>query len=158
MGSLERHQKNPFFLINWCKRAKVSFNLNSYKVNMKFLSADQKGFTLIELISVMIIMSVMASVAVRKLDLVTSAATDQVLQEAVKELNIRESLTWTNIKLSSTGWTNDGDIFSAMDTNLGADFVWTAGPAVSGGTLRFRTTAIALNRTSSTTSSMGCWE
>ena len=126
---------------------------------MKFCSADQKGFTLIELISVMIIMSVMASVAVKKLDLVTGTATDQVLQEAVKELNIRESLTWTNIKLSSTGWTNDGDVFSAMDTNLGADFVWTAGPAVSGGTLRFRSTAtVALNRISSTTSSMGSWE
>jgi prepilin-type N-terminal cleavage/methylation domain-containing protein len=125
---------------------------------MKLRSADQKGFTLIELISVMIIMSVMASVAVKKLDLVTGTATDQVLQEAVKELNIRESLTWTNIKLSATGWTNDGDIFSAMDTNLGADFVWTAGPAVSGGTLHFRSTTIALNRTFSTTSSMGSWE
>jgi prepilin-type N-terminal cleavage/methylation domain-containing protein len=126
---------------------------------MKFRIADQKGFTLIELISVMIIMSVMGSVAVKRLDLLSGTATDQIMQEAVKELNIRESLTWTNIKLSSTNWTNDADVFSAMDTNLGTEFVWTAGPNASGGTLRFRSTAtIALNRTSSTTSSMGSWE
>lgn len=123
----------------------------------KSYSFNQKGFTLIELISVMIILSVMASVSVKKLDLLSGTATNRAIQESVKELNVRESLTWTNIKLSNTGWTNDGDVFSAMDTNLGADFVWTAGPAASGGTLRFRTTTITLTRTPSTTSSMGSW-
>jgi prepilin-type N-terminal cleavage/methylation domain-containing protein len=118
---------------------------------------NQKGFTLIELISVMIIMSVMASVGVKRLDLLSGTATDQIMQEAVKELNIRESMTWTNIKLSSTNWTNDADVFSAMDTNLGAEFVWTAGPNASGGTLHFKTESIALNRTPSTTSSVGSW-
>ncbi len=98
---------------------------------MKFRSADQKGFTLIELISVMIIMSVTASVAVKKYDLVTGTATDRVLQEAVKELNVREHLTWIDIKLSSTNWTHDADVFSAMDTNVGAQFVWTPGPNAS---------------------------
>ncbi|UCG07288.1 MAG: prepilin-type N-terminal cleavage/methylation domain-containing protein [Desulfobacterales bacterium] len=123
----------------------------------KSYSFNQKGFTLIELISVMIILSVMASVSVKKLDLLSGTATNRAIQESVKELNIRESLTWTNIKLSNTGWTNDGDVFSAMDTNLGADFEWTTGPNASGGTLRFRTTTIALTRTPSTTSSMGSW-
>ena len=125
---------------------------------MKLRSANQKGFTLIELISVMIIMSVMASVAVKKLDLVTGTATDQVLQEAVKELNVREHLTWIDIKLSSTNWTNDADVFSAMDTNLGADFVWSAGPNASGGTVNFKTESIALTRTPSATSAQGSWE
>ena len=118
---------------------------------------DQKGFTLIELISVMVIMSVVASVSVKRLDLLSDTATDRAFRDGVKELNVRESLTWTNIKLSDLGWTNDGDVFSAMDTNLGADFVWTAGPAASGGTLRFRTTTIPLTRTASTTSSVGKW-
>ena len=80
------------------------------------------------------------------------------MQEAVKELNIRESLTWTNIKLSSTNWTNDADVFSAMDTNLGVEYVWTAGPNASGGRLNFKTESIALTRTPSTTSSMGNWK
>jgi prepilin-type N-terminal cleavage/methylation domain-containing protein len=118
---------------------------------------DQKGFTLIELISVMVIMSVVASVSVKRLDLLSDTATDRALQDGVKELNVRESLTWTNIKLSDDGWINDGDVLSAMDTDLGADFVWTAGPAASGGTLRFRTTTVALTRTPSTTSSVGKW-
>jgi prepilin-type N-terminal cleavage/methylation domain-containing protein len=119
---------------------------------------NQKGFTLIEMISVMIIISVMASVGVKRLDLLSGTAIDQIMQEAVKELNIRESLTWTNIKLSSTNWTNDADVFSAMDTNLGAEFVWTAGPNASGGALNFKTGSIALTRTPSTTSSMGNWK
>jgi prepilin-type N-terminal cleavage/methylation domain-containing protein len=123
----------------------------------RFSISDQKGFTLIELISVMIIMSVMASVAVKKLDLVTGTATDQVLQEAVKELNAREYLIWIDIKLSSTSWTNDADVFSVMDTNLGSDFVWSGGPNASGGTLSFRTESSVLSRTASTNSSSGRW-
>ena len=124
----------------------------------KSYTMNQKGFTLIELISVMIIMSVMASVGVKRLDLLSGTATDQIMQEAVKELNTREHLTWIDIKLSSTNWTNDADVFSAMDTNLGAEFVWTAGPNASGGTLNFKTESIALTRTPSTTSSMGNWK
>ncbi|MGD8522125.1 MAG: type II secretion system protein [Desulfobacterales bacterium] len=123
----------------------------------RFSISDQNGFTLIELISVMIIMSVMASVAVKRLDLVTSTATDKVLQEALKELNMREHLTWVDMKLSSTNWTNDADVFSAMDTNLGGDFVWSAGPNASGGTLSFRTESSVLSRTASTNSSSGRW-
>ena len=123
----------------------------------RFSISDQKGFTLIELISVMIIMSVIASVAVKRLDLVTGTATDRVFQEAVQELNEREHLTWIDIKLSSTNWTNDADVFSVMDTSLGGDFGWSAGPNASGGTLSFRSVSSALSRTASTTSSSGRW-
>ena len=127
-------------------------------IKMIFSISDQKGFTLIELISVMIILGVMASVTVKRLDLVSGSATDRVLQEGVKELNMREYLIWTDIKLSSTNWTNDADVFSKMDTNLGPEYVWTAGPAASGGTLLFRNQAIALTRTLSTTSSSASWK
>lgn len=123
----------------------------------RFSISDQKGFTLIELISVMIIMAVIASVAVKRLDLVSGTATDRVFQEAVHELNEREHLTWIDIKLSSANWTNDADVFSIVDTNLGGDFVWTAGPNASGGTLTFRSVSKALSRTASTTSSSGRW-
>ena len=119
--------------------------------------SDQNGFTLIELVSVLIIMSVMVSVAVKRLDLVTGTATDRVFQEAILELNEREHLTWIDIKLSSANWTNDADVFSIVDTNLGGDFVWSAGPNASGGTLSFRTDSFVLNRTASTNSSSGRW-
>ena len=119
--------------------------------------SDQNGFTLIELVSVLIIMSVMVSVTVKRLDLVTGTATDRVFQEAILELNEREHLTWIDIKLSSANWTNDADVFSIVDTNLGGDFVWPAGPNASGGALSFRTDSIALSRTASTNSSSGRW-
>jgi len=119
--------------------------------------SDQNGFTLIELISVLIIMSVMVSVTVKRLDLVTGTATDRVFQEAILELNEREHLTWIDIKLSSANWTNDADVFSIVDTNLGGDFVWSAGPNASGGALSFRTDSIVLSRTASTNSSSGRW-
>lgn len=119
---------------------------------------NQHGFTLIELISAMVIIGVMASVGVKKMDLISETATDRAMLAAVKELNIRESLTWTNVKLSSEGWIDDAQLFLAIDTDLGADYKWTAGPNALGGTQSFRTKSIALNRTASTTSSIGSWQ
>ena len=124
---------------------------------MIFSSSDQKGFTLIELISIMVILGVMASVSVKRLDLLSGSATDSVLHEGIKELNIRESLVWTDIKLSSANWANDAEVILRMDTDLGPDFIWTAGPDAAGGTLRFRNQSIVLTRIASTTSSSGSW-
>ena len=53
---------------------------------------NQHGFTLIELISAMVIIGVMASVGIKKMDLISDTATDRAILETVKELNIRESL------------------------------------------------------------------
>jgi prepilin-type N-terminal cleavage/methylation domain-containing protein len=123
-----------------------------------FSISDQKGFTLIEIISVIVIMGVMSSVAVKKFDLLSGAATDKALQQGVKELNAREYLTWIDIKISSPNWTKDEDVYSAMDTNLGSDFDWTAGPNASGGTLRFQNQSITLTRIPSTFTSAGSWK
>ncbi len=125
---------------------------------MKYHKTDQRGFTLIELISVIVIMGVMASVVVKKFDILSATATGRALQEGVKELSVRETLVWTNIKFSGTDWTSDADVFAQMDTNLGGDYVWTTGPAGSGGTLSFGSFSIGLSRTPSTTSSMGSWK
>jgi len=119
---------------------------------------SQHGFTLIEIISVLVIMGVIGSVSVKKMDLISDTATNRALLEGVKELNIRESLTWADIKLSSAGWVDDGQIFSAMDTNLGSAYIWTAGPNTSGGTLSFRSGSIELSRSASTIGSMGKWK
>ena len=125
-------------------------------MNKKRSRLNQRGFTLIELLSVMVIMSVMTSVAVKKFDFLSETASDRALKEAVKELNIRETLTWTNIKLSSAGWQNDGAVFTQMITDL-TDYVWTAGPDASGGTLQFRSRSVELTRTASTPLSVGSW-
>ena len=124
----------------------------------KFLHQNQKGFTLIEMLSVMIIIGVMGSVAVKKVDVITETASAQTMQFAVKELNIRESLTWTNIKLSGDGWKDDSAVFAAVDTDIGPQYNWGPKPNASGGRLHFRSSKIELSRTASTEVSAGTWQ
>ena len=121
---------------------------------------NQKGFTLIELLSVMIIMGVVASVSIQRFDLLTDRASQQVLHAAVRELNVRESLIWTNTKISLDGYTNDETIFDAIDKNLGPDIKWDPNPPdrVSGGTLNFKSASVTLDRQESTITSAGKWE
>jgi prepilin-type N-terminal cleavage/methylation domain-containing protein len=121
---------------------------------------NQKGFTLIELISVMIIMGVVASVSIQKFDILSDTADERALHLGIKELNIRESLTWSDIKISTDGYTNDEDLWSLIvpRLDLGGKYHWNPGPHISdGGTLHFESRAIALNRQPSTPSSAGKW-
>jgi prepilin-type N-terminal cleavage/methylation domain-containing protein len=119
--------------------------------------SNQNGFTLIELISVMVILSVMATVVTKKFDFLSDTASQKALVAGVSELNARESLTWVNMKLSTTGWTNDAELFDGVDTNLGGDYEWTAGPNTIGGKLSFDSESIIVNRTASTASTWGRW-
>ena len=119
---------------------------------------NQKGFTLIELLSVMIIMGVMGSVAVKKVDFMTDTASTKALTIAVKELNVRESLVWSQMKISLDGYTTDADLFDALDKDLGAKFTWDPGPGIDGGTLHCESQSIVLNRTHSTNSAPGQWQ
>jgi prepilin-type N-terminal cleavage/methylation domain-containing protein len=119
---------------------------------------NQRGFTLIELLAVLIIMGVLFSVAVKKFNLLSDTADYRVLEAGISEINMRETLTWTNIKLSQGGWTNDSDIFSQVNTNLGASYSWNPGPTIAGGTLHFKSQSIALTRSASTNTSAGKWE
>ena len=121
------------------------------------LFMNKKGFTLIEVVAVMVIMSVMASLSIKKLDLVSHTATDRVIENGLRELNTRETLVWAKIKLSDGGWVNDADLFSELDTNLGHEFQWTAKPTATGGTLQFRSKSIALTRSASSNVSVGSW-
>ena len=93
---------------------------------------NQHGFTLIEMISVMIILGVVASVAIQKFDILSDTAAKQALKAGERELNVRESLSWIDLKISSAGWTNDNDTFAAVDTSLGIDYKWNPGPTVDG--------------------------
>jgi prepilin-type N-terminal cleavage/methylation domain-containing protein len=119
---------------------------------------NQKGFTLIELISVMIIMGVMSSVAVKKIDFITDTASTRALATAVKELNVRESLVWSNMKISNDGYTTDEEVFAVLDKDLGAKFKWNPGPTIDGGTLHCESRSIVLYRTHSTNSAAGKWQ
>jgi prepilin-type N-terminal cleavage/methylation domain-containing protein len=124
---------------------------------------NQKGFTLIELISVMIIMGVVASVSIKKFDIVSDTAGERALNLGIKELNVRESLKWSNVKISADGYTTDQDLWDLLvadqDLDLGGKYHWNPGPDISaGGTLHFDTNSIALNRQPSTATTAGKWE
>jgi len=60
-----------------------------------------EGFTLIELIAVMVIMSILASAAAVKFIDFDRNASDNMIDLAIDELNTREKLTWANVKLEN---------------------------------------------------------
>ena len=123
----------------------------------RFTKLNQEGFTLIELISILIILGVLGSVAIRKYENLTQTASERVLAAAVKELNIRESFIWTNMKISSEGYTDDADVYAALNKNLGPNLKWNPGPTIGGGTLHCESTSCALTRTPSTNTSAAAW-
>ncbi len=123
----------------------------------KFFKQNQKGFTLIELISIMIILGVLGSVAIKKYENLTNTARERILTTAVKELNVRESLIWTNMKISSEGYTNDEDVYTALSTDLGSRLKWNPGPNIEGGTRHCESASCVLTRTSSTNITAAKW-
>ena len=119
---------------------------------------NHHGFTLLELLSVLVIMGVLASVTIHRFDLMSGTASNRAIASAISELNVREALTWTNFKLSSSGWAGDEDVFVQVDTDLGSDYHWNSGPTSSGGTLEFRYISIDLVRNPSTNVTAGVWK
>ena len=121
------------------------------------LIRNRKGFTLIELMSVLIIMGVIFSVAIKKYDELSDSASITAIKAGVRELNTQESLVWIDMKLSGTGWTSDVDVFNAVENNLGQGYSWNPGPAIGGGTLHYKSQSVALVRTQSTLRNVGSW-
>ena len=121
---------------------------------------NQKGFTLIELISVMIIMGVLASVSIQKFEMVSDTASERALYAGIKELNIREHLVWSNLKISNDGYSTDVALYNLLDTNLGLGYKWAPNPPdrESGGVLSYQSASITLNRQESTSAAAGKWE
>jgi hypothetical protein len=110
------------------------------------------------MISIMIIMGVLGSVAIKKYDNFTNTASERVLATTVKELNVRESLIWANMKISSDGYSNDADVFSKLDTNVGSRLKWSPGPNIGGGTLYCESASCILTRTPSSITAAAKWQ
>ena len=125
---------------------------------MKFTFGEQ-GFTLIELIAVLVILSVLAAIAIPRYISIDESARQRAIDAGIAELNGRETLTWSNIKITMTGYLDDAALFPLVDKTLGASYSWEGGPPdKDGGTLKFKeSTVVPLTRTESTFEKPGRW-
>ena len=108
---------------------------------MKTRKKNNEGFTLIEVIAVLVILGILAAIAIPKYIDLTDNAELRALDAGVAELNGREALEWGNAKLSDLGVVVDLTIVGLTTTTLGSDYTWDGTPGVDGGTLRFAATA-----------------
>jgi len=123
----------------------------------KNFKSNQKGFTLLELMAVMVILGVMTSVGAKKYDILSDSAEITAIKAGIRELNTQESLVWIDMKLSGTDWTTDVDVYNAVEKNLGQGYTWSPGPVITGGTLRYKSQSVTLVRNQSTRHTVGFW-
>ena len=103
----------------------------------------EKGFTLLEIIATIVILSILAGLAIPRYISLDESARQRAIDAGVAELNGRETLTWSNLKISLSGYKDDSTLFSIIDFNLGDEYFWEEGdrPNIDGGTLKFKESA-----------------
>jgi prepilin-type N-terminal cleavage/methylation domain-containing protein len=119
---------------------------------------NQSGFTLIEIVGVLVIISVLATTTITRYDLLSDTAGRNLLTAGIRELNIRESLVWAEFKISDTGWPGDDAVFAALDKDLGPAYSWNPAVTKDGGFLYLRSVSVQLQRTHSNLGSPGSWK
>jgi len=119
---------------------------------------NQKGFTLIEVLAVMVILGVLVSTAIHRYERLSDAAEKQSLAIGIRELNVRESLTWAQSKFSMAGWPGDDGVYDSVEKNLGQHYSLVLKPAKEGGLLRFKSNSAILSRIPSTLAAPAVWK
>ena len=118
---------------------------------------DQRGFTLVEIICVLVITSVISAVAFSKILQADEGAQQIGITHGVAEMNVRETVTWAVAKVN-TDVIDDSLIWSQLDKKLGNEYSWESGPNQSGSsTLKFKESAVVVARLISTNTQPGKW-
>jgi len=137
----------------------VALQANAYmrkKRPHRSLTKNCNGFTLIEIIAVLVILSILGAITVPRVVALDTFATQKSFEWAINELNGRECISWSKIKTSDSNWLGDEQLFAEMDTDLGAEYIWSSKTA-GGATLHFRGQQIGLERIPSTYLKSGTW-
>ena len=137
----------------------VQKRLQGFQFIMKFVIRSEKGFTLLEIIAVLVILSILAGIAIPRYISLDESAKQKGLDAAIAELNGRETLTWSNEKISVSGWVSDEKTFGLVESFLGDEYQWDSyDPKSSGGTITFKdSNAVTLTRAESTHEKPGSW-
>jgi prepilin-type N-terminal cleavage/methylation domain-containing protein len=129
---------------------------NATMLFLRKYHSDEGGFTLIEILASLVIISVLAAVGIQKYDQISESAKLRVLEKGLHELNSREMVTWTIVKISNEGYHSDAELFATLDKTIDG-YRWAEGPNPAGGKLEMQGRAISLARSASTTTSSGRW-
>jgi prepilin-type N-terminal cleavage/methylation domain-containing protein len=131
-------------------------------------ASNGDGFTLLEIIAVLLILGLLAAVSVPRYIDLDASSKSKAIDAAVSELNGREGLIWAEIKTSQTGYaeaSGDDEVWLQMKNDsshsypiIGHAYRWTSGPTQTGGTLSFKADpGVPLTRTPSTGLARAKW-
>ena len=118
---------------------------------------NQDGFTIVEIIAVLLILGVLAAFATSRFINLQDTATERTIDNVIAELNARENLTWSSLIISSSGYTDDATLQTKVPYDLGSDYGWIDPPNETGGVLEFKGKNYTITRFPSSDTRPGIW-
>lgn len=122
-------------------------------MNIRKKTKNPNGFTLIEVIAVLVLLGILAAISIPKYVDLSTSAREKAVGAAISELNSRESLEWGRSQIGPQGWQSD----VIPDLNLGDQYD-TSALTPTGGNIIFQAdTTVVLTRVAATRESPGIW-